>query len=334
MRLFIIAAAIVASIATATTTVSAAPLGTGFTYQGELLVSNAPANGDFDFEFALFDAASGGSEVSTTQFVNDVTVTGGVFSVELDFGVGAFDGEQLWVDVSVRSGSSSGSFTGLLPRQRLTAAPYALHAASAELLNGQTASELVEANRLGTVIDSLPFTITQAGRYYFTGNLTYSGLDRAIYVTADDVFIDMNGFVLTGPGSTGNDVDGIGTTSGRKRMTVINGTVRNFGSQGIVSSATSADGHRIENVRVVGTGDEGIWLSGNGNIVADCYLQNNGGIAAIRISGGIVRGTTVSDATAGGIYSTRATVVDSSVIDALGTSIVNSYGISDRNYTN
>src|SRR6476469_5790691 len=40
-----------------------APVGSGFTYQGRLVVSGSPASGNYDFSFALFDAATGGNQI-------------------------------------------------------------------------------------------------------------------------------------------------------------------------------------------------------------------------------------------------------------------------------
>ena len=59
---------------------------TAFTYQGSLNTSGTPASGNYDFQFALFDAASGGAQLGTTQTLNGVVVTNGVFAVSLDFG--------------------------------------------------------------------------------------------------------------------------------------------------------------------------------------------------------------------------------------------------------
>ncbi|MCL6650558.1 MAG: hypothetical protein K6U89_19855, partial [Chloroflexi bacterium] len=89
-----------------------------------------PVTGQCDFTFQLFDAASGGSQVGNTRSVSSVTVSRGLFTVELDFGVGAFDGTERWLEVGVRCPSGSGSITTLSPRQRLTAVPYALYARS------------------------------------------------------------------------------------------------------------------------------------------------------------------------------------------------------------
>jgi hypothetical protein len=109
----------------------AAPLDTGFTYQGRLTDGGSPANGTYDFEFSLYDAASDGSQVGSTVTQDDVAVSNGTFIVQLDFGSSAFDGSARWMAVGVRAGSSTGAYTTLTPRQALTAAPYALYAPSA-----------------------------------------------------------------------------------------------------------------------------------------------------------------------------------------------------------
>jgi hypothetical protein len=45
-------------------TLTAARLGTAFTYQGPLTGGGAPANGNYELQFMLFEAASGGAAVS------------------------------------------------------------------------------------------------------------------------------------------------------------------------------------------------------------------------------------------------------------------------------
>src|SRR4051794_13094341 len=80
---------------------SASGATTEFTYQGQLRESNLPSNGSYDFSFALFDAASGGNQVGATNSKSGQTVTNGVFTVLLDFGNGAFDGSDRYLQISV-----------------------------------------------------------------------------------------------------------------------------------------------------------------------------------------------------------------------------------------
>ncbi len=110
--------------------VAAQGVGTAFTYQGRLTDSGSPANGENDFEFKLFGAETGGTQVGSTLTRDNVTVTDGFFGVELDFG-DVFNGDSRWLEIAVRPGASTGSYTALSPRQRIAAAPYAFYAGGA-----------------------------------------------------------------------------------------------------------------------------------------------------------------------------------------------------------
>jgi len=101
-----------------------ADVGTAFTYQGQLQDDGSPASGDFDLQFTLFDAETGGTQLGSPVTVDDVEVVDGRFGVKLDFG-SAFGREARWLEIAVRPGAG-GSFTTLSPRQELTPAPYAL----------------------------------------------------------------------------------------------------------------------------------------------------------------------------------------------------------------
>jgi hypothetical protein len=104
-----------------------AAVDTSFTFQGSLMDGDSPANGEYDFEFKLYDSPSAGSQISVTFPVADVMVSNGLFNVALDFG-DVYDGTALWLAIGVRPGSSTGAYTALSPRQPLTAAPYSMFA--------------------------------------------------------------------------------------------------------------------------------------------------------------------------------------------------------------
>ena len=107
----------------------ASPLTTAFTYQGRLKDTSGPVNNNCDFEFKLFASAGGNDQVGASQPRNNLLVEDGYFTVDdLDFGVGAFQGEARWLEVAVRCPAGSGDFELLAPRQELTAAPHAWYA--------------------------------------------------------------------------------------------------------------------------------------------------------------------------------------------------------------
>jgi len=67
---------------------------TAFTYQGRLTENGAPANSTNDLTFTRYTADSGGLTVGTSNVVNDLAVTNGLFTVTLDYGASAFDGSE------------------------------------------------------------------------------------------------------------------------------------------------------------------------------------------------------------------------------------------------
>ncbi len=109
--------------------------GSAFNYQGELQSGGSPANGVYDLEFYLYDVSSAGAELDMIT-LDDVMVTNGIFSVEVDFGHPVFTGDQYWLEVAVRSGSSSGSYETLSPRQPINAVPYALGLVPGAIVDG------------------------------------------------------------------------------------------------------------------------------------------------------------------------------------------------------
>jgi hypothetical protein len=133
---------------------SAAPVGTAFTYQGRLDDGADPAQGTYDLRFTIYDAASGGGVVGG-PLTNAVTgVTNGLFTVALDFGAGAFAGDARWLEVAVQT-NGSGAFTTLSPRQPLAPSPYALYAPSAGVAGTATSvSGSVAASQLTGTISS------------------------------------------------------------------------------------------------------------------------------------------------------------------------------------
>ena len=123
--------------------------GTTFTYQGRLTDGSGPANGVYDLQFSLYDSASGGANLGT-NFVEDMSVTNGLFTVPLDFGPGVFDGSRRFLEIGVRPGASVGAYTNVVPRQMITSAPYAILAGniSGMLGSGQLADGAVTTPKL------------------------------------------------------------------------------------------------------------------------------------------------------------------------------------------
>jgi hypothetical protein len=105
--------------------------GTAFTYQGRLQEGGSSATGNYDFQFTLWDALSGGTQqpqpspVTVTR--SGVAVANGVFTVQLDFGASAFPSADRFLEIGVRP-YGGGAYTLLSPRQPIGSMPYAIRA--------------------------------------------------------------------------------------------------------------------------------------------------------------------------------------------------------------
>src|SRR5215469_10078827 len=101
--------------------------GTAFTYQGQLQNNGALANGTFNRTFTLFNTNTSGTAVVGPVTNNGVIVSNGLFTVAVDFGGAAWNGETNWLEIAVETNGSS-PFTKLSPRQQITPTPYAITA--------------------------------------------------------------------------------------------------------------------------------------------------------------------------------------------------------------
>jgi len=124
-----------------------APLGTAFVYQGSLEYQGQPANGGYDFEFWLFDAAVGGNVLGGPLSVVNLQVSDGIFSTEMDFGAAPFDGQEVWLQIRVKP-AFKGSMTTLSPRHLITRSPYAIRSQSVEFLDADSvgSSQVVDGS--------------------------------------------------------------------------------------------------------------------------------------------------------------------------------------------
>ena len=108
-----------------------ADLPTAFTYQGQLSDNGAPASGEYDFQFTLYDVEDEGAPLpGTPTLTHTLPVTRGHFTAQLDFG-DVFGNQQLFLEIAVRPSGSAEAFNTLKPRQSITPVPYARYAIQA-----------------------------------------------------------------------------------------------------------------------------------------------------------------------------------------------------------
>ncbi|MBL0870392.1 MAG: right-handed parallel beta-helix repeat-containing protein [Phycisphaerales bacterium] len=164
------------------------------------------------------------------------------------------------------------------------------------------------------------FKITQPGSYYLTGNVTAVANKHGIEITSSGVTIDLNGFDLVGVPGMGT-FDGIITSLASLRAIVIsNGTVRNWGGDGIDLSSGGSLGVRVENIIAVGNAGYGIRvdafsnlrhciatanltggiLTGSGCTLTQCSAYLNTGVGILAFNACILEGCTSSNNSGGG----------------------------------
>lgn len=167
----------------------AAAQGTAFNFQGRLNDGTNPANGSYDLQFKLFNAATGGTQIGSTVSRPNTALINGVFSVTLDFGASAFTNpNSIFIEIAVRPNASPNAFTILGPRQQLTVVPFAVRANNAtnadNALNAQNATTATTAT---TATNALSLGNVSASSYTRL-NVINDGefrLNGAFYVDGD-----------------------------------------------------------------------------------------------------------------------------------------------------
>ncbi|MBU0679274.1 MAG: right-handed parallel beta-helix repeat-containing protein [Verrucomicrobia bacterium] len=159
--------------------------------------------------------------------------------------------------------------------------------------------------------DMIPYQIDNAGSYVVTENLSAGASQNGITVNADNVTIDLNGFSIYG---ITNSFNGIVSTSSRINVTVINGSVRDCGDDGIdLSTAVNC---LVKNVRASNNGAAGIQL-GDASTVIECTAIGNGSSTnhnGITTAGGsVVSACVTRDNTGDGIEVGNASTISSCV---------------------
>jgi hypothetical protein len=152
--------------------------GTAFTYQGRLNDNGNPANGNYDFNFAIYDALVPPGNLIAGPITNSaVSVSNGLFTTTVDFGSGIFTGSNYWLNIGVRTNGATNTFTALLPRQRLTPTPYAIFANTASNLAGS-----LMATQLSGTLPSAQISGTYSGPVTFNNNAnSFSGTFNGVF---------------------------------------------------------------------------------------------------------------------------------------------------------
>ena len=262
------------------------------TYTGQLLSGVNPVpNGSYDFQFSLYTAVSGGSQVGATVSVPSIVVAGGVFYAELNFG-NALNGQPLYLQTAYRL-TGGGAYTTQAPRKLLPQSAYADFATlsgSTKALQGHGISQTGPA--AGQVLEWTGTLWTPTTFTNPPGSITASMLALPLAVSGAGSLPLLSvtsagvGAAISGVG-TGNIGDGVyGESAGNEASGVYGYAHNGFGVSGFADndlgvgvsgqsvgvrskgvyggSAKGTGGYFITNSGVDGVYGESDGLDGNG----------------------------------------------------------------------
>lgn len=170
------------------------------------------------------------------------------------------------------------------------------------------------------------FRITVPGSYYLQASITGISGKHGIFIDADAVTLDLNGFGVRGiPGS----LDGVHVGAGHVNIIIHDGIIQEWGQAGI--RAASADICVAESLLVYQNGDGGLRLAPHSRIRA-CTVRANRVCGVVLESGSVmaqcVVADTVVDGSIGGdgIYSYSDSVISDCLVSSNGGDGIHLFG--------
>lgn len=155
---------------------------------------------------------------------------------------------------------------------------------------------LAQGNQLDLILSEIPESIDWSASVKLAGSLESTG--NGVVITASGVTLDLMGFTISGDASDyGVFLDG-STNSAIRNVVVRNGIVQNFG-YGV--RAENAEDNRFEHLITTTNSSYGIHFSSdfghqcNGNTLADCTINGNGGGVYLDGLSGQCDGNTIAD---------------------------------------
>jgi hypothetical protein len=127
-----------------------------------------------------------------------------------------------------------------------------------------------------TPVTALPAVIMVEGIHCLTADLTTTmTTGAAIFIKANNVVLDLNGFSLIGLAGTGTQARAI-AASQQENVTVKNGTIRGF-MIGVNFGGSQARGFVVEDIRAERNTRNGIEVGGFGSVVRRNHVVSTGG---------------------------------------------------------
>jgi parallel beta-helix repeat protein len=138
------------------------------------------------------------------------------------------------------------------------------------IVRGNTENyELAAGNAIHLILSELPLVVDVPCKVSLIGDVRMPStpVEPGITVAANDVTIDLGGFALEGPGSGMESAEAIRQESDWRNLTLMNGTVRDWMGNAVVTHAVEASGFysRVERLKAVNNrGGVALGLAGIG----------------------------------------------------------------------
>lgn len=279
---------------------AAAPLGTAFTYQGELKSGGSPATGLFDFQVCLFDSADSDLNpipLACAPVLDSTPVENGRFTLNLDFGATAFNGEKRFLEIRLRPDTGVASFTSLSPRQPIRATPEATRASTAPWagVSGIPAGFADGVDNVGTAT----VTSVTAGMGLTGGTITTSG---TLAIDTSVVQARVTGACVAGQFVTGVGADGSVTCVSQMNpggdITAVTAGVGLTGGA-VSGDATLSVDSTVFQARITGACSAGQYVIGvgqDGSVVCANDANSGGDVTAVSAGPGLTGGAASGEA--------------------------------------
>lgn len=180
---------------------------TAFTYQGQLREGATNANGTYSLRFMLYNAASGGTQIGSTLPALNLAIENGLFTVALDFGSAAFDGNARWLEITVQTLTTTNT---LAPRVEVLRTPYAIFATKAgSVVNGA----IQNPSFVGTTVNSpLEFFVNSTRALRLEPNTNSPNIIGGF--SGNNVSAGVRGATIAGGGAAGMNVNQVSAAYG------------------------------------------------------------------------------------------------------------------------
>jgi hypothetical protein len=207
---------------------------TKFTYQGQIERLGALFDGACNMRFTLWDAAAAGMQQASYAVPAPVTVSDGVFAVEVDFGA-QFKGDARWIQPETQCADDAGYQN--LPRVALNPAPYAIGLMPGAQMEGSIAGTagILRASNTGEGAALVGLATSATGTTFGVLGNAYSPNGYAVWGYANGGATGVRGFsASTGAGVWGSSASGAGVYGESTNFNGVRGIAHNINHGAVV----------------------------------------------------------------------------------------------------